>query len=250
MHLAALYKRAIIHHEEYQAEPWLVPHSIPILYFGDLASYSRSALKIVTVGLNPSNVEFLEDRFRSHEIRPGCLADLERSLSQYFKYNPYRTWFDQGFETLLQPLSASYYGNKYAGNPPLWWNPQDNTALHTDMCTPLATHPTWSKLKLPRTVRIQLEETGFALWRDLIEVLKPDLILIFVGQSHLRKLGPLNWRCFSPFEQSEPRHHMRVASFGASKIVWGQSQVRPLLHLRTEVRPLAAKAILREAGLV
>ncbi len=104
MHLAALYKRAITHYEEYQAESWLVPDSIPILYFVDLESYSRSALKIVTVGLNPSDAEFLEDRFRTHEIRLGCLGDLERSLSEYFKYNPYRKWFDRGFETLLQPI--------------------------------------------------------------------------------------------------------------------------------------------------
>ena len=249
MHLAPLYKRAIPHYEEYQAESWLVPNSIPILYFGDVASYSSSALKIVTAGLNPSDAEFLEDRFRTHEIRLRCLGDLERSLSEYFKYNPYREWFDRGFETLLQPLAASYYGNRYTGTPPMWWNPQDNTALHTDICTPLATHPTWSRLKLPRDVMKRLEATGFSLWYDLMQELKPDLILISVGKSHLPKLGPLNWRSFSPFEQSEQRHDLRIARFGDSKIVWGQPQVMPFFHLRAEVRALAANAILQEAGL-
>lgn len=35
-----------------------VDPSIPILYFGDLTAYENSPKRIVTVALNPSNVEF------------------------------------------------------------------------------------------------------------------------------------------------------------------------------------------------
>jgi len=246
MDLTALYTRAITQYQEYQAEVWIVPHSIPILYFGDLRSYWRSARKIVTVGLNPSNVEFLEDRFQVRELRPGSVSDLEQSLCRYFEYNPYSLWFDRGFETLLQPLGASYYGEKYATRPPRWWNPQPNTASHTDICTPLATDPTWSRL--PDHVTKRLSAIGFPLWRDLIEALEPDLILISVAMHHLRKLGQLNWRSFPPFYPSEARHELWIADYGGSKIVWGQPQVTPFFHLKNEMRPSAGNNILREAG--
>jgi hypothetical protein len=35
--------------------------SIPILYFGDLDAYHSSDLRVLTVGSNPSDTEFLDD---------------------------------------------------------------------------------------------------------------------------------------------------------------------------------------------
>jgi hypothetical protein len=119
--------------------------------------------------------------------------------------------------------------------------------LHTDIGTPLATKPTWSKLKTE--VRERLQATGFPLWRDLMEALEPTLILISVGERHLSYLGDLRWRSFRPFESSLPRHEMRIAELGRSKIVWGRAQVMPFFHLTKEQRFLAANAIIGQAGL-
>ena len=61
--LVRLYQRAIKHYREHEGNRWVVPDSIPIVYFGNLQSYLDSRTRIVTVGLNPSGVEFDEDRF-------------------------------------------------------------------------------------------------------------------------------------------------------------------------------------------
>ena len=245
--LKALYERAIIHHRAFETEEWLVPKSIPILYFGDIERYSGSRLKVVTVGLNPSYAEFGEDRFGIRDMGSSSPIELERSLSGYFKNKPYSAWFDRAYETLLQPLGASYYSAQYPRRAPLWWAPQPNTALHTDIGTPLATNPTWSKL--PDEVRTRLQTTGFPLWRDLMEALEPTLILISVARRHLSYLGDLSWQSFRPFESSLPRHEMLIAELGKAKIVWGQSQVTPFFHLTNAQRRPAANAILHRAGL-
>jgi hypothetical protein len=241
LELAELYERAVNHHSEFIQEPWIVPKSIPILYFGDLEGYRNSELKIVTVGLNPSHVEFAEDRFRVSGLTK---CQLEESLCQYFKFRPYNRWFDQAFEKrLLQPLGASYYGQHYPGAIPSWWYPQSNIVLHTDIGTPLATKPTWSKL--PNRTKKRLQATGFPLWRDLIHRIAPDLILISVAQEHLRLLD-IFWHQLRFDGASPDRLDFRVSKFGGSKIIWGKANRRPFFYVSSEHRPLIAAAILRE----
>jgi hypothetical protein len=41
-----------------QELPYVVTPSMPILYFGNLPAYRSSPLRVVTVGLNPSRLEF------------------------------------------------------------------------------------------------------------------------------------------------------------------------------------------------
>jgi hypothetical protein len=36
----------------------IVPNSIPIVWFGNVERYFKSELKIITVSLNPSDIEF------------------------------------------------------------------------------------------------------------------------------------------------------------------------------------------------
>jgi hypothetical protein len=244
MDFTGLYERAIAHYLQFETEWWVVPQSIPILYFGDLKNYLGSRLKIVTVGLNPSDMEFKEDRFQIDNARTCTPIQLEQSLSRYFKVRPYTDWFDRAFESLLQPLGASYYGEHHPGKVPGWWSAQPNVALHTEIGTPIATDPTWSKL--PRQATKRLQATGFPLWRDLIRAFDPNLILISVAKRHLRQLGELDWRALRPCDASGPAAEMRLAEFGNSKIVWGQAQVRPLFYLKSEHRRLAARAILQE----
>ena len=245
--LEQLYERAIAHYRAFEAESFVVSGSIPILYFGNLAAYRASRIKIVTVGLNPSDAEFSVDRFGLAQMDVVTPATLARSLSAYFEANPYYQWFDPAFETLLQPLGASFYEAHPRGRQRAWWAEQSNRALHTDLGTPLATSPTWSGLTPDQ--RERLRAIGFPLWRDLIRQLDPDLILVSVAWRHLRELGDLDWREFSPFPGAESRRQLKISNLGSAKIVWGTAQVRPFFHLSRCQRPLAADAILRESGL-
>ncbi len=119
----------------------------------------------------------------------GGEADIIREpLSEYFHRNPYSDWF-RAFETLLQPLGTSFYGDRYPGPAPRWWSPQKNTALRTDICSPLATTPKWSDL--PDKLKDRLRRFGLPFWRDLVRALKPDLILISVARSYTTPRGTI-----------------------------------------------------------
>jgi hypothetical protein len=177
--LEALGARAWQIHRRAEADALehLVRPSVPILFFGDSESYLASRVRVLTVGLNPSREEFPRanpfSRFQYSESVDAS-ADLDltaylRSLNDYFRLNPYRKWFDPSFEPLLSGLGASYYAGC------------DSTALHTDLCTPLATDPTWSHLKSDE--RNLLRESGPRLWHDLVKALAPDLVLVSIQRA-------------------------------------------------------------------
>lgn len=58
-----------------------------------------------------------------------------------------------------------------------------NTALHTDLCSPLATDPTWSGL--PHLDRRRLIRPGASLWHALVSHLRPQIILLSVAARYL-----------------------------------------------------------------
>ena len=152
-----------------------VRHAIPILFFGDLPSYSSSRTRILTVGLNPSLHEFpVECAFRRFPLAEGVSGrEPDRyleALSAYFHTCPYSEWFS-AFEPLLGGLEASYYEG------------QPSTALHTDICSPIATDPTWNCLD--RDVQKTLEMDGGPLWHDLLKVLRPQIVVLSVACRHL-----------------------------------------------------------------
>jgi hypothetical protein len=161
----------------------VVRPSIPILFFGDSTRYLGSPLKIITVGLNPSRQEFPDsDRFQRFPamkaISQPFAVDGDRSryivaLNDYFRIDPYKSWF-AAYEAILQGMGASYYDSA------------ENTALHTDVCTPLATDPTWTGLTTD--MREGLISEGRALWHDLVRRLAPELILVSVAREHLRQI--------------------------------------------------------------
>lgn len=182
--------------------PAIVSPSVPILYFGDSRSYFRSEIKVITVGLNPSRVEFPEgDRFyrfpAARGIYPqvidgGFYREYTEALDGYFSISPYRSWFNS-FEPLLNGLGASYY----SGAP--------NTALHTDLCSPLATDPTWSRLTPVQ--REVLRPEGTALWHRLVEALLPDVIIISVAEGHLDNIHfsrTAGWETIHTVERENP----------------------------------------------
>jgi hypothetical protein len=158
-------------------QSFVVKQSIPILFFGDLEKYFESKLKIITVGLNPSFVEFPVEnpslRFEIENIVKHNNSLYIKTLSEYFHHSPYSRWFGC-FEPMLNGMQSSYYPNHI------------NTVLHTDICSPLATNPTWSKLE--KSQRILLESDGLDLWHNLVEYLQPDIIVISIARQYLQRI--------------------------------------------------------------
>lgn len=153
---------------------------LPIHWFGDRPAYETSPMRVVTVGLNPSDREFrandakeISTSFRFPDY-DGTEKGLMLALNNYFKRNPYNAWFKGSFGAVLQGFEASFYeGAK-------------NTAIHTDICSPWATIPTWSKL--PKVARQELENEGHGLWKQLILELQPDVILFSSSADHEQKV--------------------------------------------------------------
>ena len=160
----------------------LVRPSIPIAYFGDAEAYSRSPIRIVTVGLNPSRLEFpVANPFRRFPGADPSQGDESRRLVQnyraaldsYFRSAPYMGWFGS-YEAILNGAGASYLeGGR-------------SIAIHTDICSPLATDPTWNRLS--QAQQNQLEPGGAAVWHQLIAELQPNLIVASIAARHLAKI--------------------------------------------------------------
>ena len=128
-------------------ETEVIPWSSPVLSFGNLSS-----AKVATIGLNPSNREFvdingkeLEGRDRrfptlnSLGISSWCEAN-EKHMSvmldccyDYFTRNPYDSWFKK-LDYLISGTLASYYF-------------PSNQACHLDLI-PYATARKWTDLSL------------------------------------------------------------------------------------------------------
>ena len=158
---------------------WVVKPSVPIAFFGDSNAYQASRLRIVTVGLNPSLHEFPSNHpfTRFPQLQYADRRDLltyREALNDYFRIAPYSKWFKRSFESMLNGLGASFCGE------------HESTALHTDICSPIATLRTWSRLNAAE--RNALEEDGVQIWHDLIESLNPHLVLISVAVAHLDKI--------------------------------------------------------------
>lgn len=187
-HTENLARRAWAQYDEFEDEDFVVEESMPILYFGDRAAYERSSLKVVTVGHNPSAHEFPDEveRFNGVESTPEpAVGEYLQALDNYFSGGTdYGEWFGN-YEQVLRGLGASYYSGQNGTS-------SSNIALHTDLHSPLATTPQWSKLEGSFSgARERLAESGIELWRNLIEALKPDLILASLPKADVRKI--LNW---------------------------------------------------------
>lgn len=123
----------------------VIPWGSPVPTFGDL---SRS--RVATLGLNPSNREFVDNRGkelngaarRFHTLKSLGLArwaDAEeshyelivQSCRAYFTHNPYDSWFRQ-LDRVIAGTAASYYD-------------QDSQACHLDLI-PFATVCKWTEL--------------------------------------------------------------------------------------------------------
>ncbi len=173
-----------------------VSPAIPILFFGDLDAYAASPQRVLTVGLNPSLNEFPAEnpflRFPlAEEAHPEDQEQYLDAFSAYFRTSPYRSWF-QSFEPLLNGMSASYYDH------------QTSTALHTDICSPIATNPTWNQLS--KADRRVLEDDGRRLWHDLLVALRPNVVVLSIAEARLThiKFKPLgDWERIHCFKHKQ-----------------------------------------------
>lgn len=164
---------------------------IPIDWFGNRNEYEQSDIRIVTVGLNPSDREFKRDKdattydvsYRFPSAIVGNPATYPKAWNEYFMHHPYN-WF-YNFERVLQGAGASY-----GGKLPERMGEQDHPirrAIHTDLCSSYATAPTWSKLS-----REEREETfaqeGILRWKEQMEQLQPDIIITAIAKEYWREL--------------------------------------------------------------
>jgi hypothetical protein len=210
------------------AEAVVVRPAVPILFFGDVEAYMQSPLRVITVGLNPSHLEFPEhDRFQRFRGAEGfkskvSAGDCQRylgALSGYFGDAPYARWFGT-YEDLLDGMGASFH--KGAAS----------TALHTDLCSPVATDPTWSRL--PLADRNVLLGPGRGLWHDLVRFLKPQVMLISVARAHLAHLrfeSDGDWAELCRVERDNPyiveRKRMRLEDGTTMTAFFGQAAQTP-----------------------
>lgn len=162
---------------------------IPIPYFGDIEAFHGSESRIVTAGLNPSLYEFnvspREIKKTRFDIQRGLEspAALRKTLGKYYEWNPY-PWF-KNFEKVLNGCGASYYAATQAAGL------VTNRALHIDICSPIATNPTWSKLcrnGKHNVARQKLTDTGNTFFLRLLSILQPDIVIASVGWRHLKKV--------------------------------------------------------------
>ena len=169
-----------------------VTPAVPILFFGHLATYRASPLRVLTVGLNPSRKEFPDaEPFQRFPLAEGNREPSRYldAMSAYFFTEPYREWFN-AFEPLLNGLGASYYEGGAS------------TVIHTDICSPVATDPTWSGLV--KVDRAALQADGVPLWHMLLEKLQPQIVAISVAKPHLEHIGFVprtDWKIIHAFKR-------------------------------------------------
>ncbi len=220
----------------------IIDQSIPILYLGDYNAYKKSRIKIITMGLNPSNKEFPDDNAFSRFYQAEKIYDLKSlnqkdagvyldSLNIYFEHNS-NDWF-ANYEPILNAMNASFYPG------------YENTVLHTDLYSPLVINDSWSKYQKNTSPSIVdgLIQKGSELWHRLADILQPDIILTSVGESNSTEIlngQEIPWTCFEVFDEtSEGKKrkkpfevHCAIANLNSGKkclIVSGMNNVIPFM---------------------
>jgi len=235
-------QKALTHYNELCELEFVLKPSLPILYFGNVSAYFKSEFKVITAALNPSAAEFKKSknsnpsylRFPEYD---NSIETLYLSLNNYFKHLPYEKWFGipnfskSGFLPIMNGLGTCYYSGV-----------QKNTAIHTDICSPLATNPTWSNLSSEQ--KTVLFKDGFEIWKQLILELKPDLILMSLKKAHLESL-PLDFvkRVFTKtgkqtanrkkMEYVIDHYKLNLDGF-VTNMIWGSAQNTPFQPFKSK----------------
>lgn len=171
----------------------------PVPSFGDL-----NTARVATLGLNPSNREFVDERgeelqgisrrfhtLRSLGLRTWAEADARHlrlildSCSFYFCRNPYDTWFRR-LDQLVNGTGASFYDS-------------ERSACHLDLI-PYATTRKWTDLSQRQRAAL------FATAADALALLLKDSsvrMLILNGQSVVDHFKTIAGAGLEPTEMSE-----------------------------------------------
>lgn len=171
------------------AETNIIPWSSPIPSFGDL-----SKSRIATLGLNPSNREFVDPSGaeldgplrRFHTLKSlglnrwsdtsyEQLVKIERTCVDYFKWNPYDAWFKE-LDSLFSGFSSYYHVQK------------SQTACHLDLI-PYATSCKWTELSSSQRVKL-LSFAGDTL--GLLLRGSPVMTLVLNGQTVVRNIEEIS----------------------------------------------------------
>ncbi len=170
-----------------------ISNTIPIEWFGNRKEYNQSDIRIVTVGLNPSDREFEDPntgtcntQYRFPSAVVGVPATYPQARNEYFTHNPY-DWFNN-LERVLQGAEASYGGlmPKRIGGV----DQPHRRAIHTDLCSSEATLPAWSQL--PSATKRAIAQVGIPRWENLMKELQPDIIIMSVAEEYWSKLPITN----------------------------------------------------------
>ena len=167
----------------------VVPNSIPIVWFGDLAAYEKSPVKVVTIGLNPSLKEFdcWPPRF---DTRANNAAALYKTLCNYYNDNPHNGYFSH-FERCLNRLGTSYSGKMTTIR-------YTNTAIHIDAYSSIATNPTWGNLMQNQKDSVNQQE----LCQQFLEYLQPNVVLMSTAHHVFVETLHINTRPMALYEYS------------------------------------------------
>jgi|tagenome__1003787_1003787.scaffolds.fasta_scaffold20986244_2 hypothetical protein len=224
----------------------VTPASRPIAWFGDTSAYAASALRIVTAGLNPSQVEYPagqpDRRFPGSTGVERACDSYVASLNDYFRVDPYWRWFNT-YRPLLEGLQASFEGTFGT-----------SSAVHTDLCSPVPTSPTWSRL--PATVQAALSVNGVRLWHELVELLQPDVVLLSLARHHLSRISfpamDTDWgEWFAIPQPAKPYVVLRrLYEVGGRPVlfVWGRAANTPFGSLSYAARRQLGARILEEVS--
>lgn len=177
----------------------VIPWSCPVPVFGDLSSSV-----VATLGLNPSNREFLnidgtelnEEQRRLHTLNSlglGHWSDANENhinliietCRSYFNNNPYNTWF-KSLDTLISGTQTSYYHNS-------------NKACHFDLI-PYATTCKWTDLTSKQRydlLEISSETLGLLLIESSVQ------FMILNGASVVESLQAISGEVFNKVEIAE-----------------------------------------------
>ena len=166
----------------------VLPWAAPVVAFGNPA-----ASRVATLGLNPSNLEFVgpegtqlygaEKRFESLQSLKldnwgeATREDIRRiwhSCEEYFFRNPYDRWFKR-LDRLLMKTGVSYY------------NRIGERACHLDL-VPFATAEKWSALS--RDQRTQLVQLGVPSLTRTLSASDVE-VLVLNGATVVREFGQL-----------------------------------------------------------
>ncbi len=169
-----------------------IPNTIPIDWFGNRVEYEQSDIRIVTVGLNPSDKEFWDPttgtyntKYRFPSAVVGDPTTYPQAWNEYFTHHPYN-WFND-FERVLQGAGASYGGHAPEG---IGEDHPHRRAIHTDLCSSEATQPAWSQL--PSATKRAIAEEGIPRWQGQMKQLQPDIIIMSVAEEYWSKLPITN----------------------------------------------------------